>query len=460
MAEQNIGQPAFDYDEAGEARPGRSEGHQAASASPETRTLAQSLMEAVVDARNMRAALKRVRENKGSPGVDGVTVDKLPEYLMEHWQRIRAELLDGKYKPQPVRRVEIPKPDGGVRQLGIPTVMDRLIQQAVLQVLGPLYAPTFSESSYGFRPGRSAHQAVRAAREHVASGKEWVVDLDIEKFFDRVNHDILMGRLARRIGDKRVLRLIRAYLNAGIMADGVVIERHEGTPQGGPLSPLLANILLDEFDKELEKRGHRFVRYADDCNIYVATERAGERVMKSLTQFLEKKLRLKVNKEKSGVAKPRERKFLGLRIVKGKEAFISIAPKSLERFKKAVRRITKRNRGRSLTHVITELNRYTTGWVNYFGIADAKSIMQKLDGWIRRRLRCLIWKQWKGWQTRAHNLLKAGVGPWLAYGIVSGKHGPWNVAGSPAMTKAITNAYLKQQGYKSLYERYMTLASS
>jgi group II intron reverse transcriptase/maturase len=343
--------------------------------------------------------------------------------------------------------------------LGIPTVIDRLIQQAVLQVLQPLYDPTFSESSYGFRPGRSAHQALLAAREHIGKGKKWVVDLDLEKFFDRVNHDLLMGRLARRIGDKRMLRLVRAYLNAGVMANGVVVERCEGTPQGGPLSPLLANVLLDEFDKELESRGHAFCRYADDCNIYVSTRRAGERVMESLTQFLEKKLRLTVNTEKSAVARPVQRKFLGMRIVKGKEAYISIAPKSLERFKKRVRELTKRNRGISLSQLMSELNSYTMGWVNYFGIAKAKSLMMDLDSWIRKRLRCFIWKQWKTAQTRRRHLSKAGLGPWLVGGMISGKHGPWKAAGSPAMTRTVPNKYLTEQGYKSLFERYMALAS-
>jgi group II intron reverse transcriptase/maturase len=457
--EQKTMQLAFDYGEAGKARSGHSKGTSAQTAPLGMRTLAQGLMEAVVAPQNMRRALKRVKANKGSAGVDGITVGDLNSHLVEHWRRIREELLAGKYQPQPVRRVEIPKPDGGVRQLGIPTVTDRLIQQAMLQVLEPLYDPTFSKSSYGFRPNRSAHQAVKAAREHVASGKGWVVDLDLEKFFDRVNHDILMSRIARRIGDKRILKLIRAYLNAGVMVNGVVMERDEGTPQGGPLSPLLANILLDEFDKELEKRGHAFCRYADDCNIYVASKRAGERVMESLTQFLEGKLRLKVNKEKSAVARPYERKFLGLRILRSREAIIGIAPKSIARFKKKVRQITKRNRGISLTQVIEELNRYTMGWVNYFGIAQAKSIMEKLDSWIRRRLRCFIWKQWKKWGTRVRHLRKAGVGPWLAYGIASGKHGPWNIAGSPAMTRAASNEYLKKQGYKSLYERYTALAS-
>jgi group II intron reverse transcriptase/maturase len=452
-------QLTFDYEEAGEAQPVRSEGTSAQTAQLGKRTLAQDLIEAVVEPQNMRKALKRVKGNKGSPGADGVTIDDLGNYLGEHWKRIRAELLEGRYIPEPVRRVDIPKPDGGVRQLGIPAVIDRLIQQAVLQVLEPLYDPTFSISSYGFRPGRSAHQALKAAREYVESGKGWVVDLDLEKFFDRVNHDILMNRLSRRIGDKRMLKLIRSYLTAGIMANGIVIERTEGTPQGGPLSPLLSNILLDELDKELEKRGHAFCRYADDCNIYVASKRAGERVMESLKRFLETKLRLKVNKEKSAVARPRERKFLGLRIVKMKEAIISIAPKSIDRFKKKVREITKRNRGISLLRMVEELNRYTMGWVNYFGIAKAKSLMMDMDSWIRKRLRCFIWKQWKGWGTRVRNLQKTGVGPWLAYGMASGKHGPWKVAGSPAMTKAVPNEYLKKQGYKSLYERYTTLTS-
>lgn len=452
-------QLTFDYEEAGEAQPERSEGTSAQTAQLGKRTLAQDLIEAVVETQNMRKALKRVKGNKGSPGADGVTIDDLGNYLGEHWKRIRVELLEGRYIPEPVRRVDIPKPDGGMRQLGIPAVIDRLIQQAVLQVLEPLYDPTFSNSSYGFRPGRSAHQALEAARDHIENGKGWVVDLDLEKFFDRVNHDILMNRLSRRIGDKRMLKLIRSYLTAGIMANGIVIERTEGTPQGGPLSPLISNILLDELDKELEKRGHAFCRYADDCNIYVASKRAGERVMESLKRFLEIKLKLKVNKEKSAVARPRERKFLGLRIVKMKEAIISIAPKSIDRFKKKVREITKRNRGISLVRMVEELNRYTMGWVNYFGIAKAKSLMMDMDSWIRKRLRCFIWKQWKGWGTRVRNLQKTGVGPWLAYGMASGKHGPWKVAGSPAMTRAVPNDYLKKQGYKSLYDRYITLTS-
>jgi RNA-directed DNA polymerase len=458
--EQKIQQLAFDYGEEGEAHPVRGEGSQAKTALRGPGALAHGLMEAMVEQQNMLRALNRVQSNKGSAGVDGMSVKELRSFLKERWPRIRTDLLEGSYRPLPVKRVEIPKPDGGVRQLGIPTVLDRLIQQALLKVLTPLYDPTFSESSYGFRPGRSAHQALRAARDYVASGKGWVVDLDLEKFFDRVNHDILMNRLSRRVGDKRVLRLIRAYLGAGIMANGVVIERYEGTPQGGPLSPLLANILLDEFDKELERRGHSFVRYADDCNIYVSSERAGERVMASLIQFLAKKLRLKVNAAKSAVARPSERKFLGMRITRTEKARISIAPKSVIRFKKVVRRITKRNRGISLSQVIAELNRFTMGWVNYFGIAGIKSLTKDLDSWIRHRLRCFLWKQWKKPQTRIRHLRKSGVGPWLAWGVASGKHGPWAVSGCPAMTKAVPNAYLKEQGYQSLLERYTALASN
>jgi len=326
--EQKTKQLALDFGQEGEAHTGEVGGTQSWAALSEPRTLAQGLMEAVVGSRNMWLALKRVKANKGSGGVDGMSVHDLPAYLADHWPRIRASLLDGSYLPQAVRRVEIPKPDGGVRQLGIPTVLDRLIQQAIHQILEPLYDPSFSSSSYGFRPGRSAHQALKSAREHVASGKVWVVDLDLEKFFDRVNHDVLMGRLARRIGDKRLLRLIRCYLEAGVMSDGVVVDRAEGTPQGGPLSPLLANILLDAFDKELERRGHVFCRYADDCNIYVSSRRAAERVMASLTQFLESRLKLRVNRTKSAVARPFERKFLGMRIVGAAQAHISLAPKS------------------------------------------------------------------------------------------------------------------------------------
>lgn len=456
---QKTGQLAFDYEEAGEALPERSKGHKATVALSCVETLAQSLMEAVVEPHNMRQALKRVKSNKGSAGADGMSVGDLAAYLELNWPDIRTSLLEGNYIPAPVRHVDIPKPDGGMRQLGIPTVLDRLIQQAIHQVLEPLYDPSFSESSYGFRPNRSAHQALKSAREHVASGKTWVVDLDLEKFFDRVNHDVLMSRLARRIGDKRLLKLIRRYLEAGVMSDGVVITRIEGTPQGGPLSPLLANILLDEFDKELERRGHAFCRYADDCNIYVASRRAAERVMVSLVTFLERKLKLRVNRAKSAVAHPSERKFLGMRIVGMAKAYISLAPKSLLRLKTTIRRITKRNRGISINQLLRELNQATMGWVNYFALAKVKSICRALDSWIRRRLRCFIWKQWKTYANRVSRLRKAGIGPWLAVGMASGKHGPWNVSGSPAMQRAIPDKYLVEQGYKCLLDRYLAIAS-
>jgi group II intron reverse transcriptase/maturase len=454
-------QVAFVWEEAGEGPPETTQGPDTSPASDRERALTQGLMESVVTNGNMSEALKRVRANKGSPGVDGMTVNELPDYLREHWPRLKQELLEGSYRPQPVKRVEIPKPDGGVRMLCIPTAIDRLVQQAILQVLTPLYDPTFSVSSYGFRPGKSAHQALAAAKEHVAAGNIWVVDLDLEKFFDRVNHDILMGRLARRLGDKRLLRLVRRFLEAGVMLNGVVVEREEGTPQGGPLSPLLANILLDELDKELERRGHRFCRYADDCNIYVRTERAGERVMATVTRYLETRLKLKVNRDKSAVDRPFRRKFLGfsLRNRKG-EVCLSIAPKSKKRFKDTVREITKRNRGVSFERMVSELRRYTDGWVAYFWHARTPSVFKEFDEWIRRRLRCYVWKQWKTWRNRALQLKKAGVGPWLAYGVATKTYGPWHVAGCPAMTRALTNGRLQQLGYHSLYERYSAFTSA
>ena len=453
------GQLAFAWEEAGEAQPRPSEGPTPKTAPERTGALTH-LMEQVVAADNMRRALKRVRANKGSPGVDGMTVQQLPEFLKDAWPRIRQALREGTYQPQPVRRVEIPKPDGGQRQLGIPTVVDRLIQQAILQVLEPHYDPGFSRHSYGFRPGRSAHQALSAAQAHVASGKHWVVDLDLEKFFDRVNHDVLMGRLARRIGDRRLLRLIRRYLEAGILLNGVVVEREEGTPQGGPLSPLLSNILLDELDQELEQRGHRFCRYADDCNIYVQSRRAGERVMASVVRFLETKLRLKVNHAKSAVARPSERKFLGFRIRGTDPVRLSIHPKSLKRAKDTIRRITKRNRGRSLGRVLEELRTFTNGWVGYFWVAHTPSVFQELDEWTRRRLRCYQWKLWKKPRRRFLELQKAGVGPWLAAGVAYDGPGYWRVAGCPAMTRALGNQKLRNLGFHSLRERYETLVEN
>jgi RNA-directed DNA polymerase len=416
-------------------------------------------MEEVVCGPNLRRALKRVQGNKGSPGVDGMTVQELPGYLRQEWPRLREELLNGSYRPQPVKRVELRKPDGGVRQLGIPTVADRFIQQALLQVLDPLYDPTLSPFSYGFRTGKSAHQAVAQGREHVAAGYEWVVDLDLEKFFDRVNHDLLMGRLAKRIGDKRVLRLIRRYLEAGVLLNGVVVERWEGTPQGGPLSPLLANVLLDDLDRELQRRGHRFVRYADDCDIYVRSQRAGERVMASVTRFLERRLRLKVNAAKSAVARPGERTFLGFRIWGRAEVRLRVAPESVKRAKETIRRITKRNRGVSLERVLEELRTFTNGWVGYFWYARTPSVFQALDQWIRRRLRCYRWKQWKWPRTRARELRKVGIGPWLAWGTAYDGPGLWRAAGSPALAQALPNRRLAALGFHSLYERYKTLAA-
>jgi RNA-directed DNA polymerase len=423
--------------------------------------LARDLMEAVVSRGNMRDALRKVRSNKGSPGIDGMTVDELAPYLGQAWPALREHLLAGDYRPQPIRRVEIPKPDGGVRQLGIPTVIDRLVQQALLQILTPIYDPTFSRSSYCFRPGRSAHHALEAARKHVAAGHSWVVDLDLEKFFDRVNHDILMGRIARRIGDKRVLRLIRAYLEAGVLLGGVILTRGEGTPQGGRLSPLLANILLDDLDKVLESRGHRFCRYADDCNIYVKSERAGERVMASVTGFLERKLKLQVNRAKSSVGRPKTLKFLGQRVLGGREhTYLGIHPKSIQRAKAKIRLLTQRNRGVPLGRVLSDLGRFTDGWVAYHRYTRCVTLLKSMDEWLRRRLRCYIWKQWKTWRRRAEEICKAGVGRFLAYGVAYNNEGPWKSAGTPAMTRAVNNARFVQMGYHSLTDRFKTLASS
>ena len=458
-ARERAVQLAFEWEEAGEARPEPSGGSAPVAAPKRAGALAQTVMEEVVDAANLRRALKRVRSNKGSPGVDGMTTKELPAYLKQEWPGLKEALLGGTYQPQPVKRAEIPKPGGGVRALGIPTVVDRFIQQAILQVLTPVYDPTFSRSSYGFRPGKSAHQALEAGREHVASGKVWVVDLDLEKFFDRVNHDVLLGRLAKRIGDPRILRVIRRYLEVGVLADGVVIDRHEGTPQGGPLSPLLANILLDELDRELERRGHAFCRYADDVQVYVQSQRAGERVLASMTRFLEQKLRLKVNRAKSAVARTQERTFLGYRIRGRAQARLGIAPESVKRAKDTIRRITKRNRGVSLDRVLRELRAFTDGWVGYFWVARTPSVFQALDEWVRRRLRCYQWKQWKTPRRRARELRKAGIGPWLAWGTASNGPGPWRAAGSPALTRTLTNARLTQLGFHSLHDRYQSLAA-
>ncbi|HLL54613.1 MAG TPA: group II intron reverse transcriptase/maturase [Myxococcaceae bacterium] len=377
-------------------------------------------MERVVERGNVKAAWKRVRQNKGSPGIDGMTVDELLPWLVENWEATRAKLLDGTYRPAPVREQEIPKSGGGVRKLGIPTVLDRLIQQAVLQVLQPMFDPTFSEHSHGFRPGRSAHEAVCEAQRYIQEGRRWVVDVDLEKFFDRVNHDVLMGRLEKRIGDERMLRLIRGYLDAGIMVNGVVMERHEGTPQGGPLSPLLANVLLDEVDKELEKRGHSFVRYADDCNVYVQSRRAGEDVMKTLRR-LYAGLRLRINEAKSAVARPWDRKFLGYSfwVAKGRKVLRRVAPKALEAMKERVREITSRNGGRSMRKVAEELRSYLLGWKAYFQLSETRGIFSRLDEWIRRRMRALQLKHWKRGTTAFRELVSMGASKDLAARIAS-----------------------------------------
>jgi RNA-directed DNA polymerase len=412
-------------------------------------------MEAVVERENMWSALKQVERNKGAAGVDKTTVEQLRAYLREHWLRIKEELLAGKYQPQPVRKVEIPKPGGqGMRMLGIPTVIDRLIQQALHQVLSPLFEPSFSESSYGFRPQRSAQQAVLKAREDVREGRRWVVDIDLEKFFDRVNHDVLMSRLARRIKDKRILHLIRSYLQAGMMSDGLTTARREGTPQGGPLSPLLSNILLDELDKELERRGHKFCRYADDCNIYVQSRSAGERVMKSVTRFLERRLRLKVNAEKSAVARPWERKFLGYSMTPNREPRLKVAKESVKRLKGKLREIFRRGRGRNLGKLIAgELTPLLRGWMNYFRLAEVKGIFEELDSWIRRKLRGLIWRQWKRPLTRLKGLIQRGLEKTLARTAASNGRGSWWNAGAAHMHAAFPKSYFDRCGLLSLLEQ-------
>lgn len=410
----------------------------------------EQLMEAVCGRKNCQQALARVKSNKGSAGIDGMTVEQLPAYLKQHWPTIREQLLRGTYKPQPVKRVEIPKPDGGIRKLGIPTVLDRFIQQAVLQVLQRSWDRTFSAHSYGFRPGRSAHQAVAQAQQYIAAGSGWVVDLDLEKFFDRVNHDKLMARLARRISDKQLLKLIRAFLRAGVLEGGLVSPIDEGTPQGGPLSPLLSNIVLDELDRELEQRGHRFVRYADDCNIYVRSQRAGERVMKSVSQFITRKLKLKVNEQKSAVARPSKRKFLSFSFIWQRELRRRLAPKAVARFKQRVRELTRRTRGVKVETMVAQLSRYLRGWRGYFGFCQTPWVLRSLESWLRRRLRAVVWKQWKRGKVRFAELRKRGVSKDLAAQTVGSAHGPWRLSNSPALNVALPNAYFASLGLTPL----------
>jgi RNA-directed DNA polymerase len=419
---------------------------------PESPASMNRLMEEVCERENLKEALRRVKANKGSAGIDRMTVDGIADYLKQHWPAIREQLLSGTYQPKPVRRVEIPKPDGGVRKLGIPTVLDRFIQQAVMQVLQRQWDRTFSDYSYGFRPGRSAHQAVAKAQQYIAEGRGWCVDLDLEKFFDRVNHDKLMGQIAKRVGDKRLLKLIRAFLNAGVMENGLVSPSVEGTPQGGPLSPLLSNLVLDELDQELERRGHRYVRYADDCNIYVRSERAGQRVMQSVTQFITKELKLKVNETKSAVARPQERKFLGFSFTACPEIKRVIAPKALDRFKQRIREITRRAKGVSMQTTIEELAPYMRGWRSYFGYCETPQVLVSLTRWVRLRLRAAMWRQWKTPRRRREALLELGVRLRLARNTAGSGLGPWYLAKAKALSVGLSNAYFKSLGLPSLVE--------
>jgi RNA-directed DNA polymerase len=419
---------------------------------PERPANTSRTVEEVCERGNLKAALRQVKANKGSAGIDGMTVDQLSEYLKQHWPTIREQLLNGTYEPKPVRRVEIPKPDGGgMRKLGIPTVLDRFIQQAVMQVLQRQWDPTFSRHSYGFRPSRSAHQAVAQAQQYIAAGYGWVIDLDLEKFFDRVNHDKLMSQIAKRIEDKRLLKIVRAFLNAGVMENGLVSPSVEGTPQGGPLSPLLSNLVLDELDRELERRGHRFVRYADDCNIYVRSERAGQRVMDSITRFITQKLKLKVNEAKSAVARPQERKFLGFSFTAGPDVQRTIAPKSLERFKQRIREITRRAKSVSIKTTMEELASYMRGWRGYYGFCETPEVLITLTRWVRLRLRAALWRQWKTPRRRRAALLALGVSAFAAGKTAGTGRGPWRLARSRALSTGLSNAYFRSLGLPSLF---------
>src|SRR5271154_5920668 len=452
---QNIqGNLDFSSSPTGEARMAGREGSESlrTASAPESPARTDRMMEEIVERESLKEALRRVKANKGAPGVDGMTVDQLGDHLKQQWPAIREQLLSGTYRPQPVKRVEIPKPDGGVRKLGVPTVLDRFIQQAVMQVLQRRWDPEFSDHSYGFRPGRSAHHAVAQAQRHIAAGYSWVVDLDLEKFFDRVNHDRLMAQIAKRVDDKRLLKLIRAFLNAGVMENGLLGPSVEGTPQGGPLSPLLSNVVLDELDRELERRRHRHVRYADDCNIYVGSERAGKRVMQSVTGFLRRRLKLKVNEAKSAVARPQERKFLGFSFTGGREPKRRIAPKALLPCKQRVRELTRRTRGISLEQMTKQLASYLRGWKSYFGFSQTPSVLRRLEEWMRRRLRSGIWKQWKRSRVRFVKLRQRNIRPARAAQTAGSAHGPWRLANSPALQSAFPIAYFDALGLPRLLD--------
>jgi RNA-directed DNA polymerase len=444
-------QTELPLDDRGAPPSGRRSGEAPSAGNGTGRSGTDHLMEEVVDRGNLKQALKRVKANKGSPGIDGMTVEELPAYLQVNWERLRAQLLDGNYQPQPVRQQEIPKVGGGVRKLGIPTVVDRFLQQAILQVLGPRFDPTFSDHSYGFRPGRRAHDAVCAAQHYIQEGRQWVVDVDLEQFFDRVNHDVLMGKLSKRIADRRLLGLIRRFLEAGVLANGISKERHEGTPQGGPLSPLLANVLLDEVDKELERRGHAFVRYADDCNVYVQSQRAGERVMQALRRLFAN-LRLQVNEAKSAVARPWDRKFLGYSFWVAKDATIKrrIADKALETMKERVRQITGRSRGRNLQSVIADLRGYLLGWKQYFRLTERLSTFRELDQWIRRRVRMVQLKQWKSGPRVFRALCARGVPRNAAASAAAHAQRWWRTSRHPGLNLALPPRELDRLGLPRL----------
>lgn len=440
------------------AEPGRNSGgddrgvDDCTAAVGQTKAEEPSLMEAVVDRSNVWLAYRQVVRNRGAPGVDGLSVEQFGAWLKIHWPTIKAALLNGQYMPQAIRAVDIPKPAGGVRTLGIPTVLDRLIQQALLQILQPVFEPTFSDSSYGFRPGRSAQQAVLAAQQHVLAGRGWVVDIDLEKFFDRVNHDILMSRVARQVSDRRVLKLIRRYLEAGMMRDEEVTQRDEGTPQGGPLSPLLSNILLTDWDRELERRGHVFCRYADDCNIYVRSKVAGEQLLKHMKAFLANDLKLQINDAKSACAKPSTRTFLGYSLTAQRQARLRIAPHSLQRLVARVKELLRQGRGRSLTHTIETLNPVLRGWVGYFQYTQVRSVLEKLDGWLRRRLRCLLWRQAKHRQGRTSMLRRQRLAEDRAWRSARNGQGPWWNSGASHMNAAFPKRFFNAVGLVSLLD--------
>lgn len=413
------------------------------------------LLEAILETENLNEAYQQVKRNKGSHGIDGMRVDEMRDHLKTQGEALKQAILEGNYTPSPVRRVEIPKPDGGKRLLGIPTVIDRMIQQAMAQILTPIFETTFTANSYGFRPGKNCHQAIRKAQSYMNAGNTWVVDIDLAKYFDTVNHDKLMALVARQIKDKRVLKLIRAYLNAGVMINGVVIESDKGCPQGGPLSPLLSNVMLNELDQELEKRRHNYCRYADDSQIYVKSEKAAKRVMKSITRFLEEDLKLRVNREKSATGRVWERKYLGFSFYRKKGKIgIRIHPKSLARVKEKIRTITARRNGWSMDHRLEKLRQLVTGWVNYFKIADMKTHLRRLDQWTRRRIRMCFWKQWKNIKARVKNLVKLGVSKRKASNWASTRKKYWRVANTFILEKTLCIDVLKKMGFCSFYEMY------